>query len=139
MNKFFKKAALIALVSAISVMNLKVALDARHSDNLLATTLAAISGGRLSGEDGGSGNTGENGDDVSKCDILLYNRNMRESYKNVKITTDVGAGGYITVYGRRIRLDVDVNVGRTIRVPICEDSSGNCCAKSHLEKEVIYL
>lgn len=81
---------------------------------------------------------GDGGGDWSDCPRDKYIRNAKEDWESQKAQYDAGVGVYVMFRGRKVNVGGSVGVGGTVYVPRCADSTGNCCAKSHLDKKFRY-
>lgn len=79
------------------------------------------------------------GEGVEDCDIYKYNRNQAEAAEIAVVQWSMSAGYYVEVRGRKISLGAEAKLNGAVRVFICIDSQGNCCAKSWILKPVEYL
>lgn len=68
-----------------------------------------------------------------------YNRNQAEAAEIAVVQWSMSAGYYVEVRGRKISLGAEAKLNGAVRVFICIDSQGNCCAKSWILKPVEYL
>lgn len=84
---------------------------------LLAENVEALAGGE---------------DDYSDCPRATYQRAATEAWAYLNVKADADGGVYIRYQGRKISLGAGAHAGGSVALPICKDSMGNCCKKSHL-------
>lgn len=127
-----KKVKLILLVTFVSVMSYLGYyafndINMTQAERLMLQNVEALT-------------YGEGVETEAKCDILKYNRNMREAWINHTVKGQFEAGTYITLpNGKRIKLGISVNVSLPIQYPDCVSSYDNCCIKTHIDKNIKYL
>lgn len=68
-----------------------------------------------------------------------YGHNVIEGWSiyNLQAKTDVSIGVYFEYAGRKIPVgNIQVSVGSyyNVKIPVCNPSDGNVCAKTHLDK-----
>lgn len=79
------------------------------------------------------------GEGVEIVIYTKYNRNQAEAAEIAVVQWSMSAGYYVEVRGRKISLGAEAKLNGAVRVFICIDSQGNCCAKSWILKPVEYL
>lgn len=102
--------------------------QSKLADDLLLANVEAISSG------------GDAADDPFKdCPRTEYNINERETWIQTTAQYESGFGLYIRIKGKKVQLGAEAKVGGTVFYPDCVNSNGNCCKKSHLDKNFRYV
>lgn len=83
--------------------------------------------------------TNPDNDPWADCPRDKYIRNAAESWEKTQVKYDAKIGYYVSLNGKKISVGGNVSVGGTVLVPKCEQSAGNCCDKSHLNKSIRYF
>ena len=125
MKKKFMMLSCIAAVAIATIVGKKtLESHAYETNNLLMQNVEALATGT--------------DDDWSDCPRDKWIRNAKESWSSQTAQYEAGFGFYITINGKKRKLGAGAEVGGTVYVPTCPNSSGNCCEKKHLDKPFRY-
>lgn len=75
---------------------------------------------------------------VEDCNIFVYNRDEAETTQTGTVKSRWFGGFYTIIDGHEVGLGVDAGGNGSVKLYSCKVSTGNCCAKSWMEKPPYY-